>query len=262
MINLKRQKIRRTMLLISFLLFPVTMYYFSPYLIIQAGLKGIVSGSFIMFVSMFAVSLLFGRAFCGWLCPAGGLMDACSYASDKRAKGGKLNLIKFVIWIPWVITIILVIIASGGIKKIDFFYLTQYGISISEPNSYIIYYFIIALFAVITFVCGRRAGCHYFCWMAPFMIIGSKIKNKLSYPSLKLKAEPEKCINCNACSKQCPMSLEVNRMVQKNNMNNSECILCGMCIDSCNKRAIKYSFGNIVRINDGKSTKIKSISEH
>ena len=39
------------------------------------------------------------------------------------------------------------------------------------------------------------------------------------------------------------MSLEVNSMVQKNSMENSECILCGSCVDNCPKQVIKYSFG-------------------
>lgn len=241
---MRRQKIRKTILLTSFLLFPVTIYYLSPYLIILAGLEGIVSGSFILFVAMFISSLYFGRAFCGWLCPAGGLMDICSNARDKRAKGGRLDWIKYIIWVPWLTTIILLFISSGGIKKVDFFYFTQYGISIAEPPSYILYYFIIVLYVVFTFAFGRRAGCHYFCWMAPFMVIGTKIRNKLNYPSLKLNADVGKCIGCNICSRQCPMSLQVNEMVKKQNMDNLECILCGMCIDSCDKKAISYSLKN------------------
>ena len=31
-------------------------------------------------------------------------------------------------------------------------------------------------------------------------------------------------------------------MVQKENMNNPECILCGECIDVCPKKVIKYKF--------------------
>ena len=38
------------------------------------------------------------------------------------------------------------------------------------------------------------------------------------------------------------MSLEVSLMVQKENMDNSECILCGECIDVCPKKVIKYKF--------------------
>jgi len=239
---MKRQKIRKAVLFISLLLFPVTIYYLSPYLIILAGLEGIISGSFIMFACMFIASLFFGRAFCGWVCPAGGIMDSCAIVTDKRAKGGKCNWIKYFIWAPWIITIALIFISKSGPKRLNFTYQTQYGISISEPGAYIIYYFIVALFVILNFAAGRRAGCHYICWMSPFMIIGTKIKKKLKYPSLHLDTNKEKCINCKLCTKKCPMSLEVNEMVQKDSMDNSECILCGECVDSCTKRVIQYKF--------------------
>lgn len=91
------------------------------------------------------------------------------------------------------------------------------------------------------FAAGKRSFCHYACWMAPFMIIGSSIRNKLGYPSLHLKGEKNKCIGCNSCTKKCPMSLEVMDMVQGENMYNNECILCGECVDACPKKAITYA---------------------
>jgi len=75
-----------------------------------------------------------------------------------------------------------------------------------------------------SFVGGKRAFCHYVCWMAPFMIIGTKIGTLLRLPSLKLLADKDKCINCGLCNKNCVMSLNVSGMVQKNSMKNSECI--------------------------------------
>jgi ferredoxin len=38
------------------------------------------------------------------------------------------------------------------------------------------------------------------------------------------------------------MSLDVKEMVESENMKNSECILCGECVDTCPKKAITYSF--------------------
>jgi ferredoxin-type protein NapH len=32
-------------------------------------------------------------------------------------------------------------------------------------------------------------------------------------------------------------------MVQQGSMENSECILCGQCVDTCTKGAVKFSFG-------------------
>ena len=83
------------------------------------------------------------------------------------------------------------------------------------------------------------------------MIIGTKLKNRLGYPSLRLAADNGKCTGCKLCTRQCPMSLEVDKMVRDNVMNNDECILCGMCADSCTSRAIRYGFGSSHR-NTGK----------
>jgi ferredoxin len=74
------------------------------------------------------------------------------------------------------------------------------------------------------------------------MIIGRKIRNWLHLPALHLKADPEKCTQCNTCTTNCPMSLDVTGMVQRGKMENTECILCGNCVDGCTREAIRYSF--------------------
>ncbi|GAK57070.1 4Fe-4S ferredoxin iron-sulfur binding domain protein [Candidatus Vecturithrix granuli] len=84
--------------------------------------------------------------------------------------------------------------------------------------------------------------CHYVCWMAPFMVLGTALKNILKWPSLHLKANIEQCINCKCCNKACPMSLPVNEMVQRAAMQHSECILCGECVEICPKDVIRYTF--------------------
>ncbi|HGJ67118.1 TPA: 4Fe-4S binding protein [bacterium] len=254
--NKKRQLIRRALILISFLLFPITIFYFSPYLIIMGASEGIVSGSFIMFSSMFVLSLFFGRLFCGWACPAGGLGECAFMANLKQAKGGKADWIKYFIWVPWIALIIIMFIISGGIHAIEPLYQTKdgtiflgkdtimhypkYGISISEPWTYMIYFIIVALVIILSLATGKRGFCHYVCWMAPFMIIGTKISNLIRLPALRLKSDKDKCVKCKACTKNCPMSLEVMDMVQSGSMKNSECILCGTCADVCPKGVIKY----------------------
>ena len=48
-----RQRIRKGVILTTFLLFPIIMNYFSPYVIIDGASQGIVNGSFIVFGLMF-----------------------------------------------------------------------------------------------------------------------------------------------------------------------------------------------------------------
>lgn len=240
--NNRRQQIRKTLSLIMVILFPVIYYYFSPYLVIMGAAEGVIAGSLMVFLFLLLSSLFLGRAFCGWACPAGATQELCIKVNGKNFKGGKLNLIKYIIWAPWVSIIAIMFIQAGGIKTVNPLYQTYYGISITGFESLVMFLVIVGAIAGIALVAGRRAACHTICWMAPFMIIGSKIKSRFGYPSLRLSSDKNHCVQCNQCSKNCPMSLNVTEMVQNESMTNTECILCGSCVDTCPKNVINYSW--------------------
>lgn len=241
---MRRHTVRKTLLFSSMLLFPLTLNYFSPYLIVQGSYAGIVSGSFLLFSALFLSSLLFGRAFCSWVCPAGGLQEGCSQIVNKPA-GARQNRIKYFIWLPWIISILAGFITAGGIKSVNPFYFTDHGISVSAPAGFITYFLVVLLIVTVSLVFGRRSFCHSLCWMAPFMVLGSALKNKFNYPSLRLLAKSEGCISCRRCDKSCPMSLNVSEMVKNQKMNHNECILCGSCESVCPKNILRVGFGPI-----------------
>ncbi|RJP26840.1 MAG: 4Fe-4S binding protein [Actinobacteria bacterium] len=240
----RRQRVRKALIIASFVLFPVTFYYLSPILIIQGASEGIIVGSFIAFALMFLFSLVLGRAFCGWVCPAGGMQELCFKLRDKRAKGGRLDWIKYFIWVPWLGAIAAAAIRTGGFNGVDPLYQTYYGISIAGIQSLFVLAIVLLVIFILAMAFGRRAFCHYGCWMAPFVVMGRKAGNVFRWPSLRLAVDEEKCIDCKKCTKVCPMSLEVNAMVKAGQMENSECILCGMCVDNCPKEVISYVFGS------------------
>ena len=74
------------------------------------------------------------------------------------------------------------------------------------------------------------------------MIIGRKLRNVVAWPSLRLTAASASCKDCLKCTSNCPMSLDVHGMVQREKMEHSECILCGTCVDNCSSDAIRFSF--------------------
>ncbi len=245
-----RQRVRKALVILTFLSFPITMNYLSPYVIVNGAADGILNGSLVMFALMFISSLFLGRAWCGWVCPGGGIQEIVEPVNNHRVKGKKIDWIKWLIWIPWIALIVLLVLRSGGYHRIDLLYHTEGGISFAGSAdrpiliAYIIYYSVIALFVGLAIFVGRRAACHTICWMAPFMILGRWLRNRFAWPSLRLKAEPSICADCKKCSSNCPMSLDVNAMVQAGKMENSECILCGTCVDNCAKKAIRYSFSS------------------
>jgi ferredoxin-type protein NapH len=240
--NMKsRQKLRKGIILVSFFLFPATFYYLSPVLIIQATVGHIINGSFILFLFMFLSALVLGRAYCGWVCPGAGCQEALFSARDKKVLKG--DYIKWLIWVPWVGAIVILAIMGGGYTQIDFFYQTTHGLSIGDVGALIAYFSVLLLLIVLpALIFGKRSFCHHLCWMAPFMILGRKVRNIFDWPSLQLQAESEKCTHCQTCTEHCPMSLPVESMVHQKKMEKTECILCGTCIDGCPSGVIKYAF--------------------
>ncbi len=245
-----RQRIRKGLVIIAFLSFPLTMNFLSPYVIIDGAMNGIVNGSLILFGLMFLSSLFLGRAWCGWVCPGAGMEEIVEPINRSAVNRRKLDWIKWLIWIPWISLIVFLVFQSGGYHTVNMLHLTVDGISVSgSPDrpiifAYLIYYIVIGLFIGLAIIVGRRAGCHTICWMAPFMMIGRWIRNRLGWPSLRLVANASACTDCKVCTRLCPMSLDVHTMVLAEQMEHSECILCGTCVDHCGKDAIRFSFSS------------------
>jgi polyferredoxin len=241
----RRQNVRRALLLVSFLLFPVTFYYLSPYLIIMGAGERTASGSMVVFGVMTLTAIVLGRLFCGWVCPAGGLTEAL-FAVQNRKANNRRNWTRWLVWVPWIAVITLVTLRAGGIQRVDVLYQTDHGISLTTAGGmgpYIIFYAVLALVFILSLTAGRRGFCHHACWMAPFMMIGRGLRNILRLPAVQLSAGTPACVDCHACTTACPMSLEVEAMVLSQRMENSECILCGTCVDVCPHNVIHYDFG-------------------
>ena len=61
------QKIRISVLTLSLILFPVTLYYLSPVVSLMGAAAGIVTGSVLVFCAQLIIALFLGRSFCSWL---------------------------------------------------------------------------------------------------------------------------------------------------------------------------------------------------
>ena len=94
-----RQKIRRAMIILSFVLLPATFVYISCPVIIRGASQGVATGGLIVFVLLFISSLLLGRLWCGWLCPGGGLQEIYILLNDKNVRTGRMNLLKYTIFL-------------------------------------------------------------------------------------------------------------------------------------------------------------------
>jgi len=249
---MKRQRIRKGLLIVSLLLFPITIWYFSPYVIIQGALEHIISGSAVVFIILAIASMFFGRVFCGYLCPMGGLQECAMLVNDKARKRDWRYSIKYIIWIVWIAGVLVSYLLGKGNYQINVFYMTDHGISVSNIFSYITYYAILILFLIPSICFGKRFACLYFCWIAPFMVIGGKIGRILHLPQLHIRVNDNQCISCNKCSKSCPMSINVMEKVEAGEINDAECIQCGTCVDVCPKHVLSYKMTKVAKKKNGK----------
>ncbi len=237
------------LLLLSFIAFPVTMNYLSPYLIVDGAFQGIVTGSTLAFAAMFAISLVLGRAWCGWACPAAGLQEPLLRVNDRRV-GRRAGLVKWAIWLPWLALIVFGFVRAGGVAAIEPLYGTVNGISVAGDAdrpiifAYVIYFAVVLVFFLLALAVGRRGGCHTICWMAPFMISGRTVRNTVRWPALRLAADTAACTSCGACTRGCPMSIDVEALVASGDMEHAECVLCATCADGCPASAIRLTFAS------------------
>ena len=244
----RRQAVRRVVLLLSFIAFPVTMNYLSPYLIVESAFGGIANGSLIAFIGLFTSSLVVGRLWCGWACPAAGLQEPL-LGVNRRRVGKRASLGKWVIWVPWLALIVFGVVSAGGYTSVQALYGTVGGISVAGDAerpiafAYAIYFAVVLTFFVLAVAVGRRGGCHTICWMAPFMVVGRTLRNRFgAWPSVRLVADSDACTSCGTCTRECPMSVDVQAHVAARSMEDAECVLCGECADACPAQAIRYSF--------------------
>ncbi|HOX13152.1 MAG TPA: 4Fe-4S binding protein [Spirochaetia bacterium] len=239
-----RRGFRKALLLGSALLFPVTMLYFSPGMVFRGARLGILSGSYLTFAALFLGALVAGRAWCGFLCPGGGLCETARAVNDDPFRRGGLKAVKYVVWILWLAGIALVAVFVGhGFHAVDPLLGTDRGVSIHSLELWPFYYLVIGIILALSLSLGRRGFCHTLCWMAPFMVLGRGLRNAMRTPALQLAADPEGCPGCGACRKVCPMSLPVPELVRTGSLEHRDCILCGECVRACTKGCIRLEFG-------------------
>jgi polyferredoxin len=212
--------------------------FFSPVIIVMASYKGIINASFIAFVLMLILSLFFGRAYCSWFCPGCGVQEILNLMVKTKSSHTKALFIKYFIFAVWLGAIVIGYIING-FSKVDI----TYGMTdVTVARKIILTTGALLIIVPMTVIFGQFASCKYICWQAPFMIIGTRVRDYLKLRGLRIKARTDACKSCNVCNNHCPMNLDVMKSVKEGVFRNTECILCGNCIDRCNHKVIYFSF--------------------
>ncbi|MBQ6119381.1 MAG: 4Fe-4S binding protein [Clostridia bacterium] len=183
-----------------------------------------------------------GRLVCGFLCPFGLLQDLLyklPFPKKIRTFRGDRLLRK----LKYAVLIVLVIVLPLCVKLTPFFckYLCPSGtlsgllLALSDTSLFRLFgsrfawkaciLGMIVLWSVV--IC--RPFCKYLCPLGAFYAPFNKVA------AVKIQVDANKCVNCGACEKACPMNVDPSRTP-----NHTECIRCGECLHTCPAKALRY----------------------
>jgi ferredoxin-type protein NapH len=239
----RRQVFRRTIIALLFLALPITLNYYSPYLMTSGTVERIATFSLAFWFTVFVSAFVLGRSFCGWACPFNGLQTLWESVSIRPLKRVRfLPVVKYALWGAWVAAVIGIAIAVGGWTRFSPLYMTETGVSVTEAGNLITYFLLVGL-TLAPAALGRRGFCRYLCPFGVWGIVAEKIGHALRIPRLQLVADTSRCTECQSCTRACPMQLPVTDMVQSASMRATECFMCETCVDTCPNKAIHLGFG-------------------
>ncbi len=198
-----------------------------------------------------AATLIFGRFFCGFVCPLGTTLDLFRSAVGRWSRGVAVPRN-----VKYVILLTLLISAIAGISYVHFvdplviferflafslYPLVTRLIGSFTVSSIVTYRdmaFPVALFGVILFLelLAARFWCRGLCPLGAFFGILSKVSIlKFSFGGA--------CSDCTTCERLCPVGAIDSR---KREIDAGECISCIRCVHECPGHAIKYGYSRNV----------------
>ena len=191
-------------------------------------------------ITIFPITVLFGRIFCGWVCAFGTFNDFIYMLSKRVFKvrfkiNNKIDTIfKYLKYV--ILLFIVYFIWTKGIKLFDnsspwdaFAQIPQFSQAVS---GYALGFLILA-FITIGAIFIERFFCKYLCPLGAVFTISSKMRLfKIDKPTIK-------CGKCRICTTNCPMGIQLYK-TQK--VNNGECINCLRCTEVCPRKNAQAIF--------------------
>ena len=190
------------------------------------------AGTFLL-IAFLAASWIFRKSFCGWLCPVGTISEYLWRFGRKlfrrnprlpRAPDIALRSLKYIL-----LALFLYAVGSMSVTAIRQFLESPYCI---VDDVKMLNFFrdpgvgggvVIALLALGSIVV-QNFWCRYFCPYGALMGLVSL------FSPLRIRRDPNLCIDCAKCATACPSVLPVDRLIT---IRSAECMGCMQCVSAC-----------------------------
>lgn len=239
---------RHLIQLISFILFPG--FFILVLSSIEAIYKAVFTQAFtltslllpiMVLVAIIPVTVFWGRFFCGYICAFGSMQELLNFVAKKlRFKQLDIDfkIDKYLKGIKYFIIVILIIIWTMQINIDKLSPWNVFGIYSSKEawQDFGALFCLGGLLLVLIMFFSlfiERGFCRYLCPLGGIFALISKCR------LYKIKKKSNKCVNCNLCTKKCPMNIDVNKQTKVfGRVEANECIDCFKCIDNCKPEAL------------------------
>lgn len=212
----------------------MSLYYF----ILSGEIHQAHPAGLVIFVAILAVSFVFGKSFCSWVCPIGFLSESLGDFGEKIQKKlfkKKLRMPRFLDYPLRSLKYLILgffaysIFFSMTTEALRYFLDSPYNI-ISDVKMYYFFahisQFSLIVIAVLFFlsIVFRNFWCRYLC---PY---GALLGFISLFSPNKIVRNKQSCIDCGLCAKACPSFIKVDKI---QTVISDECTTCMSCVDVC-----------------------------
>ena len=202
-------------------------------LLLTGRMPGMHAAGMLLLLAFLAMSWIFRKSFCGWLCPVGTISEYLwrlgrqTFGRTWRLPRGvdiALRSLKYIL-----LGLFLYAVGSMSVPGIRAFLEGPYGI-VADVKMLNFFRFlgvaggVVLAVIVIASVFVQNFWCRYLCPYGALMGLAS-----LASP-LRIRREASLCIDCGKCAKACPSALPVDRLVT---IQSAECTGCMQCVAEC-----------------------------
>ncbi|SDN69276.1 4Fe-4S binding protein [Acetanaerobacterium elongatum] len=183
------------------------------------------SASVILMLAVLVISLLFGPAFCGWICPFGTFQEYIGKIG-KRLLGKRYNNL-----VPGKLDSILRYLRYGVLALVLYNTAVTAKLVFQNADPYyalfnmfsnevaVTAYIALAVIAALSLV-AERPFCKYACPYGAVLGLFNLVR------IFKIKRNAATCTGCKSCDRSCPMNIEVSK---RTTVYNHQCISCLQC---------------------------------
>jgi NapH/MauN family ferredoxin-type protein len=199
----------------------------------QGGyISKIAPSAMVLMVATLIMALVTRRAFCGWLCPLGGIQEWAGALGRKLMKNRTLrmpaSLDRILRYAKYVLLAAIVYFTwtTGELvwRSNDPWAALMHVFQTSEFWETFAVGAALLVVSVVGSFFYDRFFCKYMCPLGAVLAVAS-------VPGvLAVKRDKDTCINCHICTNVCPMNVDVEAAT---NVTSSECINCLQCVENC-----------------------------